>query len=725
MRALPILAIALLVVACGDNIKPVIPDEPVIICGNGVLEAGEECDDHNTMKDTVCDATCHLTCGNGVLDADVGELCDTKIASGPGACPTSCNDNQACTDDVLSGTGCLAECVHSAITAKVNGDGCCPAGADASTDDDCSSICGNGIVEPGEACDKGIVAGAGACPTACDDGMACTSNVLSNPNTCQAVCTFPPITTPMNGDSCCPAGANATNDNDCAPMCGNGVLEPTETCDTGIASGPGACPTACDDGLVCTRNVLSNAGTCLAMCTFPPITTPANGDGCCPAGANATNDSDCLAVCGNGIVEPSETCDTAIASGPGACPTSCNDNNVCTSNVLGNPGTCQAVCVFPPITTPTNGDGCCPAGANANNDNDCLPVCGNGVVEPPTETCDTAITSGPSACPTSCNDNNACTTNVLNNAGTCRATCTFPPITTPTNGDGCCPAGANANNDNDCLPVCGNGVVETGEQCDDGNTNNTDACSNTCTTNILPTAFRFSDLDLRDPHVWVSFLTCNDVTDNSLAGFSVNGQIQTQIQTDGNADGFLDLSPTLVFRPFSQTAATMPVELHFATCTAPMSSTTCTATSGGMVVMGTATNQTTGTCLAPLPGTTRPYTPAIATPTAPCFVSNAVTLTINIGGIPITLHDAQVAARYVGNPATSLSNGLLRGFISEADANATIIPASFPLVGGKPLSSLLAGGSGACPSFSDKDTDNGVVGWWFYLNFPATKVPWN
>jgi cysteine-rich repeat protein len=31
-------------------------------------------------------------------------------------------------------------------------------------------------------------------------------------------------------------------------------------------------------------------------------------------------------------------------------------------------------------------------------------------------------------------------------------------------------------------PVCGNGVVETGEQCDDGNTVSNDSCSNTCVT---------------------------------------------------------------------------------------------------------------------------------------------------------------------------------------------------------------------------------------------------
>ncbi|MBK9032872.1 MAG: hypothetical protein IPL61_16640 [Myxococcales bacterium] len=323
----------------------------------------------------------------------------------------------------------------------------------------------------------------------------------------------------------------------------------------------------------------------------------------------------------------------------------------------------------------------------------------------------------------------ACTRDVLANAGTCTAACSFPPITTMTSGDGCCLAGGNNNTDADCPIRCGNGAVETGEQCDDGNMNNTDACNNMCMlTTVTPTAFRMSDLDLRNPHTFVSFIGCRDVTDTALAGFSVNGQIQTAIQTDGtDADTNLDLSIATVFRPLNQAAGAMtPLEIHFPSCTAPIGTTMCSRTPAtAMAISTTATNMATGTCLAPLAGTQgTPYTPAITTPTGPCYSAGPVTVTITLAGIPITLRDSRIAATYSGNPATTTVNGLLMGFISEADANATILPSTLPLVGGQPLSSLLPGGMGNCSSRDDRDMNGTVRGWWFYLNFTAPRATW-
>src|SRR5206468_1998314 len=43
-------------------------------------------------------------------------------------------------------------------------------------------------------------------------------------------------------------------------------------------------------------------------------TTMAPGDGCCPPGANASQDSDCSSVCGNAVVEPGEECDIGATS---------------------------------------------------------------------------------------------------------------------------------------------------------------------------------------------------------------------------------------------------------------------------------------------------------------------------------------------------------------------------------------------------------------------------
>src|SRR4051812_15023544 len=132
--AVALVAVAVLAAGCGDNLHPAKQDAGVVdatpsVCGNGVVEPGEECDDGDVTADAVCDADCRFTCGNGVVDDAFGETCDPGIAGGPGACPTTCDDGMACTSDVASGSGCQAACAHAPITLPMNGDGCCPAGA--------------------------------------------------------------------------------------------------------------------------------------------------------------------------------------------------------------------------------------------------------------------------------------------------------------------------------------------------------------------------------------------------------------------------------------------------------------------------------------------------------------------------------------------------------------------------------------------------------------------
>lgn len=183
------------------------------------------------------------TCGDGTVDA--AESCDTGIGSGPGSCPTSCDDGQACTADALSGAACDTVCTHDEIVAAVSGDGCCPSGANASSDSDCPSACGDGFVDVSEQCDTGITTGPGACPTTCSDTDACTIDTLMDAGTCQATCTFTAITAAADGDGCCPAGENANTDNDCSAVCGNGVIEPLESCDDGGMVDHDGCSASC------------------------------------------------------------------------------------------------------------------------------------------------------------------------------------------------------------------------------------------------------------------------------------------------------------------------------------------------------------------------------------------------------------------------------------------------------------------------------------------------
>jgi hypothetical protein len=75
------------------------------------------------------------SCGDGVLDD--GEQCDMAIASGAGSCPSACTTDDACAPRSLSGSGCDAHCETRAISDAIDGDGCCPAGADVASDRDC------------------------------------------------------------------------------------------------------------------------------------------------------------------------------------------------------------------------------------------------------------------------------------------------------------------------------------------------------------------------------------------------------------------------------------------------------------------------------------------------------------------------------------------------------------------------------------------------------------
>lgn len=405
-------------------------------------------------KGTPGDMAAPGDCGDGHLD--LAELCDTAIAAAePGACPSKCPNENPCNRVQLEGSGCLTQCKTYVIADLEPGDGCCPMGADANSDADCPTGCGNGIVEAGETCD-----GLETCPSSatCVSANPCLrAMVVGDAASCSATCVMQPVEECLAGDGCCPSACSSDTDNDCSASCGNGVVDVAagELCEP--MSFTQACPLACDDGNSCSVDYFTGSAlNCNLSCTSVPTLLPFSGDQCCPPGANANNDRDCQAICGNRVVEPGERCD-------GRCPTreSCNDGNPCTVDGIAGDG-CNVMCTHTLINAAIGGDGCCPTGANANNDSDCQPSCGNRVRELG-ELCDGDCPTTAASC---VDDNNVCTVNVVTGTG-CQRQCSNQQARAG-DADGCCldKMTMNSSTDPDCPGLCGNMRIDSGETCD-------------------------------------------------------------------------------------------------------------------------------------------------------------------------------------------------------------------------------------------------------------------
>lgn len=242
--------------------------------------------------------------------------------------------------------------------------------------------------------------------------------------------------------------------------------------------------------------------------------------------------------------------------------------------------------------------------------------------------------------------------------------------------------------------------------------------------------FRLSDLDLRDPHLYVNapLVGCFDFTDQDLpltTGTAFNGQLQAAITGDSEPDGLLDSSYLLEFRPFDELAVGLRLDLGGGLCTAPMAGTSCAPDPASLPQTTAYDGLVAGSCLAALAGTTYPpYSPEVAGVAGPCFVSAPRRVVFDLNGVTLPLSELQLAGDWTAIPVTGFPIGLMRGFLSEAEAASVILPASLPIVGGQPITVLLPGGAGNCAGHDDRDSLNSVSGWWFYFNFPADAVLW-
>jgi len=163
MKTGTIISITVVIVVAGCRSDETIGNNNQPICGNGVVEAGEGCDDGSQNSDTqpnACRSDCQgAHCGDGVVDSE--EDCDGSdlhgqdcISVGQPSGVLACNDT--CAWDITGCTGGDPFCGDGTLDP---GESCDdgPANSDVAPDacrTDCTvATCGDGVIDSAEVCD--------------------------------------------------------------------------------------------------------------------------------------------------------------------------------------------------------------------------------------------------------------------------------------------------------------------------------------------------------------------------------------------------------------------------------------------------------------------------------------------------------------------------------------------------------------------------------------------
>ena len=511
-------------------------------CGDGVTDPGEECDDGNFANGDLCTIVCTAAaCGNNVLEP--GEDCDDGDAVNGDGCSTTCEVN-------VCGNGIPESGEQCDDSNLVNGDGCSTLCQ--------TNICGNGTIESGEQCDDGNTTGGDSCSTLCqfegcnltgrwtgaatfnlleDAGGAITGSmyislnpgsgfqvtgtrtgtalslVLSlgtlnvpvtdtltscdnmNPTGVPVSLAVTRVSSSYCGDGLTDPGEDCDDGNFvngdlctiiCTPAtCGNHIQEPGEECDDGNMTNGDGCSTTCEVN-VCGNGMPESGEQC-------DDSNLVNGDGC--SSTCQTN------VCGNGTLESGEQCDDGNAAGGDGCSTLCQFEGC---NVTGrwigaynwnlheDAGGAITGNMYP-ASDPSTVLGV--TGTRTGTALSLVLTLGTGGSFPVTDTLESCDSIDPSGVPVSLYADRVSTTYCGDGSIDAGEECDDGNFV---NGDDCNVACA--------LPFCGDGLPNPLEQCDDGNLNENDACRNNCRTSICG-----------DGVLWAGIEACDEGISNSTA----------------------------------------------------------------------------------------------------------------------------------------------------------------------------------------------------------------
>ena len=453
---------------CQDDTCEQKPDPTTPGCGNGVIDAGEACDEGKN-KTGGCASDCK-TVTPGWICADEGEPCQKACGNGV------IDEGEACDEGKNKTGGCASDCktVTPGWICVNEGETC-----DKET-------CGNGVQDEGEACDEGDNKTGGCAPdcTAVKDGwtcptfgMACYTEACGNGSVDADVNEMCDV-----GEDNLPLEAEYGDKGDCfenctwVPYCGDAKTDaPYEQCDRGkdnidpysedARNGYGFCTKQCrwslyycGDGQItndesCDDGNYADGDGCSATCQKEPgFYCPTVGQPCEPF------------KCGNKAIDSGETCDDGNRVDGDGCSAACQTELGWICITTGE--ACE------PITCDSPSGTSCDDGNRVDGDG-CSATCQiePGWICPDKIHCYVAkCGDGIAAGNEECDDGNA-----QPNDG-CSPFCKIE------DGYVCPDAGGKCH-----LSVCGDGIVEGDEKCDEGQIdhpeNQTGGCVN-CTIQL-------------------------------------------------------------------------------------------------------------------------------------------------------------------------------------------------------------------------------------------------
>jgi|GEM_PF-610567 len=450
-------------------------------CSDGVACTADGC---NETSDQCTHQTNDALCANGVF-CDGAEICDAVTGCGAGTVVNCSGLDGQCV------TGVCNEAQDSCTTQPANESGSCDDGNFCTVNDRCQSgvcvgdprDCGDDLACTVDACDEGT----DECTHQTSDQLCSNGVFCDGPEICNAV-----------------SGCGAGTPVNCSALdgeCVTGICnEEQDACGTQPANESGAC----DDGNFCTVTDHCQAGVCVGdqrdcadsvSCTIDACDegtdkcTHQTSDDLCSNGAFCDGAEVCNEVSGCGAGTPvncsgldgqcvtgvcneeQDACTTQPANESGAC----DDGNFCTVGDNCQSGVCaggQRDC-GDSVSCTVDGcnealDKCTHQASDAS--------CSNGVFCDGAEICN-ALSGCDAGIPVDCSGlDGQCVTGVCNEAQDACTAQDNPPDTVCDDGDACtsgdkCNVGVCQGVPiQGCGGVCGDAVVNNGEECDDGNT---------------------------------------------------------------------------------------------------------------------------------------------------------------------------------------------------------------------------------------------------------------